>query len=127
MRVLSLFLAVALCGCGATGVKRIGTEEYPPRPEKWPIGVFTSSEAPRDLRRSFQYQVGKPDGKLIGRSKITTSLFVEWDRAVFKAKNEARKMGGDAIYILTGGSKWTLTSDITVDIYRYPEPTGYGY
>jgi hypothetical protein len=45
----------------------------------------------------------------------------DWNRSIDKAKRDARKLGGDAIYIGPGsrfGAAATARSDLTVTVYR---------
>ena len=46
----------------------------------------------------------------------------DWDRSIREARKQARKLGGDAIFIGAGGRFGAATSarsDLQVTVYRY--------
>ena len=63
-----------------------------------------------------------PGGREVGRLRVKESMFTtDWNRSIEKAKNDARKLGGDAIYIGPGGrfgAAPSARSDLTVTVYR---------
>jgi hypothetical protein len=118
--ILAVALA-ALTACTSASVTRMG-QEYPPRPDDWPIAVYASAEAPREVVTKGAVGAGQPSGWRIGKMTVKESMFTtDWDRSIEEAKKKARTIGGDAIYIGAGGRFGAATSgrsDLQVDVYR---------
>ena len=119
--VLLSVLSLLVTGCTTANVTRMG-EEYPARPDDWPVAVYASGQAPREVARLNYVGAGEPPGWRIGRMTVKESMFTtDWDRSIGEARAEARKIGGDAIYIGAGGrfgASTTGRSDLHVDVYR---------
>ena len=119
LAVLTVFAALA--GCTSSNVTRVG-REYPPRPSDWPIEVHAAGDAPKEVVRLGTVRGGKPEGRLIGRLRVKESMITaDWDRSIREAKKQARKLGGDAIFIGSGGRFGAATSarsDLDVTVYR---------
>lgn len=119
--VVLAILALVLTACTSSSVTRMG-REYTARPDDWPIAVYASAEAPREVVTKSTVGAGKPSGWQIGRMTVKESMFTtDWDRSIAEAKAQARRIGGDAIYIGPGdrfGAATSARSDLQVDVYR---------
>jgi hypothetical protein len=121
-RTLITLLLLSTLACTSSEVKRTG-REYPPRPSNWPIAVHASADAPREVVVLSYVEAGRPPGgREIGKIRVKESMFTtDWDRSIRQAKEDARRLGGDAIYIGPGGrfgAATTARSDLTVTVYR---------
>jgi len=114
-------VGAALAACTSSSVNRVG-KEYPARPSDWPIEVHAAGDAPLEVARLGTVHGGKPEGRLIGRLRVKESMFTtDWERSIREAKKQARKIGGDAIFIGSGGRFGAATSarsDLDVTVYR---------
>jgi hypothetical protein len=98
--LLAMVALVAMVGCTSSDVKRTG-DNYPPRPDDWPIGVYMSASAPVELVKAFPHaKRSPPPYEEIGFGKSDSTIFVAWRRLEAQAKAKARAMGGDAILVL---------------------------
>ncbi|MEN8151842.1 MAG: hypothetical protein ABFS86_18655 [Planctomycetota bacterium] len=114
-------LVVAATACTSANVTRMG-QEYSARPDGWPVAVYASGDAPREVTSLAYVGTGQPPGWRIGRMAVKESMFTtDWDRSIDEAKEQARRIGGDAIYIGPGGrfgAATTARSDLEVYVYR---------
>ena len=122
MRTVFLLALLGLLACTSSKVERIG-REYPPRDADWPIAVFASAQAPREVVTLPFVEAGRPRGREIAKIRVKESMFTtNWDRSIREAQSRARKLGGDAIYVGPGGRFGAATSarsDLTVTVFRY--------
>ena len=120
--VVLAVIVFAATACTTSSVTRMG-QEYPARPDDWPVAVYASGQAPREVATKGSVGAGKPDGWRIGRMTVKESMITtDWDRSIEEARQAAREIGGDAIYIGAGdrfGAATTARSDLQVDVYRY--------
>jgi hypothetical protein len=98
-KAILLTLPLLILACTTANTKRVG-KEYPPRSETWPIAVFCSGTAPAEVARITM--TGNPQGKLIGRIKITAPQTDNWSMVIGRARKEARSLGGDEVLITSG-------------------------
>ena len=122
MRTVLLLGLAAVAACTSSNVTRMGPE-YPPRPSDWPIEVHAAGGAPDEVVRLGYVRGGKPAGRPVGRIRVKESMITtDWDRSIREARKQARKLGGDAIFIGAGGRFGAATSarsDLQVTVYRY--------
>jgi len=122
MRTVFVLALVGLAACTSSNVERVG-REYPPRDADWPIAVYASAQAPHEVVTLSYVEAGRPRGREIARIRVKESMFTtNWDRSIREAQAQARKLGGDAIYVGPGGRFGAATSarsDLTVTVFRY--------
>ena len=106
IRVLACGLVVAAAwasGCVQSKSVALGGERYAARADDAEVAVFVPPNAPVDLLRAAKDS--KPveqvpaTAKPIGRVDAEGAQAATWSAMIKKAKEQARKLGGDAIVI----------------------------
>ncbi len=97
--IILLTLPVLLLGCVSSSSNRMGPE-YPARPDDWPIAVYSTGTAQPEIVRMARS--GTPEGKPIGRFRVSAPRGTEWIKLLNKARSEARSLGGDSVLVTKG-------------------------
>jgi hypothetical protein len=119
MRGASL-LVLLLAGCTTVETHR-DTGSHSPRPDESTVAIYASPQAPREILQHPVVEIGRPEGRDIGRIRVKAMLLAPWEWSVRKAQARAREMGGTAIHVQEGdrGGAWpTLRSELWVNVYR---------
>jgi len=90
--------------------------EYPPRPDDWPIALYATGTAPVEVVNMARS--GRPEGKVIGRFRVTAPKATTWTKVMNQARSEARSLGGDSVLVTKGD---TFLMVIEGRVYRRTE------
>jgi hypothetical protein len=97
-------LLLALClGCVSAKATTPEGEAHEARPVGYPIAVFVGDDAPKSVRRAFGGIAEEgpiPEHDEIGRIELKTGAVASWATVALSGREEARRLGGDAIEVL---------------------------
>jgi hypothetical protein len=118
LKILPFFLlivSVILTGCTSTETIKYDKVARPPKPEDYPMEVYTESGVPKEY-------------KVIGEVRVDIpSMAYSKDKMVIKLKSEARKIGADAMINIhkaentSGGARelWSAKAIVWIDQESY--------